>query len=152
MDQATEFLLDIWKHAFLSETPVEIDCKTASKAVQFRMSLYNAAKPYKDGLRAKQRPDVHEAVTNCMISLKQDDAGAARFLVVKNKMMNELMESVSEQLGILLPADKLRVEMEEAARRLQAAQNAVTQAGQGQGNGFGATKSPYHLKDKGEAK
>lgn len=118
MNQETRFLLDVWLRAFNHPEPVQIDCGSNSKAVQFRMALYNAAKPYKDedSRKAKDNPLEHQAVTNCSISLHPDKSG--QFVVIRQKMLNSLLQKVGEQLGIEMPGVVQAREMQGSAERM----------------------------------
>lgn len=116
MTEEQTFLLAIWGKAYSSPEPLEIDCKSAAGAIQFRMALYNAAKPVKKS--PDRYPEHAKAVVNCMVTLKER-AGEKRIVVVKPRMMADLMQIAAGQLDIPLPKDQEQAELAQAAERLQ---------------------------------
>jgi len=145
MNQEQTFLLEIWKKAFEQDEPLEVDCKTASSATQFRMALYNAAKPVKKS--PGKYPGYAEAVENCMITL-QEKGGEKRVVVVKQKMLTELMQSVAAQLDIPMPKARQEREIAEAAERLAGRVQSSPIGELGAAKPDGGRGNPYYKGDQ----
>lgn len=93
MDQRKDRMHALWRSAFEHEEPIEVNCKTESAAIRFRLDLYNSVKQVRKGLEGDSK--LQEAVLNVMLCVKKDDRTK---LVLSKKISSDIMQEVEELL------------------------------------------------------
>lgn len=103
-NQEREFLRAVWRKAY-REKEIRVHFKTIADARRIRFSLYNVAK----SARASDTADFEllEAVENCSVSMEGPQDGKY-WIIVRHKMMQNVLASAAEQLGI--PHDAVEAE------------------------------------------
>lgn len=117
MDQRKDRMHALWRSAYAHDEPMEIDCKSESGAIRFRLDLYNAVKQVRKGLEGDE--GLREAVMNVMLSVKKEDRTK---LIMAKKISSDLMvqvEALLKSRGDSIVSTET-VEMEESFSRLQA--------------------------------
>jgi hypothetical protein len=105
------FLQAIWKRAFYTGEPFEIEFKTRAGAVRGRLALYNSVKLAKED--RDPDPVVNQASQSLEIVWKNETT-----LIMRNKMDSDMMQSLVRAMGEL-PGDQMDSEAAESLRKVQ---------------------------------
>lgn len=141
-----EILQAVWRKSFRTGEPVRIRCKDKSSATRLRFSLYNAVKAVRNGREIGDQ-ELKDAVEGCSVGFDEEDAS---IVVVRAKVLTELMEDLQELVGDALqpassPADPEALEMqamaERAMRKVQEQEKADTPLPD-----FTERKTPYYTR------